>query len=315
MMDEIDSDGFSNHPRHLSLVQDACLEDLPLEDRIPLEDMINAAEREIISNPSTQDDEIPDVIVTELRSWKKSHRHGSGRYRKGRINELAKPKINHQIIVDRPSVYWADKIQPNTTLSVTFPIVTPRLEELSRPKRFYSTYYNESRSTPIWPISRASLEAKASPRLKVLAFPKIRNNLWVVEPSEFQVSKTAQLAQVRPRTLELAAPKGKTLLSTELLTEKKTKQRPPDFDRIYSLAMPKMLATNYTYDKPCSWVISDETKNAVASKRILYLAKPKERKDCNEGHDPYCISVAAMRAEPSPRIYELATPKRVAKKI
>ncbi|XP_068959073.1 sperm microtubule associated protein 2 [Petaurus breviceps papuanus] len=259
---------------------------------------------------------MPDVIVTELRTWKKSHRlHGSGRPRKCRIDELAKPKINHQTIIDRPSVYWTDKLQPDTTLHVTFPIVTPRLEELSRPKRFYSTYYNECRSTPIWPISRASLEAKASPRLKVLAFPKIRNNIWVVDPSEIQVSKAAQLAQARPRTLELAAPKGKSLSTTEWYIAQKPKQRPPDFDRIYSLAMPKMLATNYAYDKPCSWVISDGTKNAVASKRILYLAKPKERKDFNEGHDPYCISLAAMRAEPSPRIYELATPKRVAKKV
>ncbi|KAM9094502.1 sperm microtubule associated protein 2 isoform 2-T2 [Sarcophilus harrisii] len=93
---------------------------------------------------------MPDVIVTELQTWKKSnhHSHHGSRQRRichHRINELAKPKVNHQIVVDRPSVYWTDKIQPDTTLSVTSPIVTPRLEELSRPKRFYSTYYNESR--------------------------------------------------------------------------------------------------------------------------------------------------------------------------
>ncbi|XP_027713673.1 testicular haploid expressed gene protein [Vombatus ursinus] len=310
-MKGIDPDNLSNLPCHGSLV-----EDFPLDDDLPLEDVITATEREIISRPCTRDDEMPDVIVTELRSWKKCHkRHSSGHHRKCRIDELAKPKVNHQIIIDRPSVYWTDKILPDTTLSVTFPLVTPRLEELSRPKRFYSTYYNESRSTPIWPISRASLEAKASPRLKVLAYPKIRNNIWVIDPSAIRVSKAAQLAQARPQTLELAAPKNKTMSSTGLYIAQKSKQRPPDFDRIYSLAMPKMLATNYAYDKPCSWVISDGTKNAMASKRILYLAKPKEQKDCNEGHDPYCISVAALRAEPSPRIYELAIPKRVAKKI
>nr|XP_020864682.1 testicular haploid expressed gene protein isoform X2 [Phascolarctos cinereus] len=296
MMKGIDPDNLSNLPCRGSLV-----EDFPLDDDLPLDDGITATEREIISRPWTEDDEMPDVIVTELRSWKKCHqRCSSGHHRKSRIDELAKPKVNHQIIIDRPSVYWTDKIQPDTTLSVTFPLVTPRLEELSRPKRFYSTYYNESRSTPIWPISRASLEAKASPRLKVLAYPKIRNNIWVIDSSVIQVSKAAQLAQARPRTLELAAPRNKTVSSTELYIAQK---------------MPKMLATNYTYDKPCSWVISDGTKNAMASKRILYLAKPKERKDCNEGHDPYCISVAALRAEPSPRVYELAIPKRVATKI
>ncbi|XP_031804116.1 testicular haploid expressed gene protein [Sarcophilus harrisii] len=341
-MEGIHQDNLSNLPCHGSLVGDIELEDYPLEDRLPLEDMINDAERELLSHPSLQDDEMPDVIVTELQTWKKSnhHSHHGSRQRRichHRINELAKPKVNHQIVVDRPSVYWTDKIQPDTTLSVTSPIVTPRLEELSRPKRFYSTYYNESRSTPIWPISRASLEAKASPRLKVLAYPKIRNNIWVVDSSEtgdwypnpnpkgkemplpeekIQVSKATQVPQAKSRTLELATPKSKSLSNTDwFLDPKAANKRSPDFNRIYNLAMPKILANNYTYDKPCSWVISHGTKNAVASKRILYLAKPKERKDYNEGHDPYYISMAAMRAEPSPRIYELAAPKRVAKKI
>uniref|UniRef100_A0A5F8HCY1 Theg spermatid protein n=1 Tax=Monodelphis domestica TaxID=13616 RepID=A0A5F8HCY1_MONDO len=194
-------------------------------------------------------------------------------------------------------------------------VVTPRLEELSRPKRFYSTYYNECRSTPIWPISRASLEAKATSRLKVLAHPKLRSNIWVVDPTKIQVSKAARMAEPRPRTLELAAPKTKSVTSSELFFINKPKQHPPDLTRIYHLAMPKVTSNNYVYDKPPSWIISQETKNAVPTSRILYLAKPRERIDCNEGHDPYCISMAAMKAEPSPRIYELAVPKRVTRKF
>ncbi|XP_074061027.1 sperm microtubule associated protein 2 isoform X2 [Macrotis lagotis] len=273
--------------------------------------------REIISHPCVKDD-IPNVIVTELHSWKKNHRpqhRASRRHSKCRIDELAKPKVNHQLIIDRPSIYWADKLQPNTTLSVTFPIVTPRLEELSRPKRFYSTYYNESRSTPIWPISRASLEAKASPRLKVLAYPKLRSNFWIIDPSEIQVSKAAQLAQPGPRTLELATPRNKSLSFTEIYFTEKARQRYPNLNRIYTLAMPKVLDANYTYNKPCSWEISEGTKNTMASKRTVSLAKPKERKDFHEEHNPYCVSEAALKAEPSPRIYELATPKRVVRKV
>ncbi|XP_044514606.1 testicular haploid expressed gene protein [Gracilinanus agilis] len=314
-MEGISQDDLSTS--HESLGDDNLEDSLPLGEIIKTKDRYGkkkVRERGIISQNSLPDDEMADVIVTELQSWKKTS-HRPRRLDKYRLEELAKPKVNHQIMVDRPSVYWTDKIPEDTTLSVTCPIVTPRLEELSRPKRFYSTYYNECRSTPIWPISRASLEAKATPRLKVLAHPKLRSNIWVVDPTKIQVSKAARMAEPRPRTLELAAPKTKTLTSSELFFINKAKQHPPDLTRIYHLAMPKVTSTDYVYDKPPSWIISEETKNAVPTSRILYLAKPRERIDCNEGHDPYCISVAAMKAEPSPRIFELAVPKRVTRKF
>uniref|UniRef100_A0A5F8HHM2 Theg spermatid protein n=1 Tax=Monodelphis domestica TaxID=13616 RepID=A0A5F8HHM2_MONDO len=214
-----------------------------LEDSLPLKKIIKTKarygkkkvrEREIMSQNSMAEDEMADVIVTELQSWKKTS------HRPRRLDKY------------RPSVYWTDKIPEDTTLSVTCPIVTPRLEELSRPKRFYSTYYNECRSTPIWPISRASLEAKATSRLKVLAHPKLRSNIWVVDPTKIQVSKAARMAEPRPRTLELAAPKTKSVTSSELFFINKPKQHPPDLTRIYHLAMPKVTSNNYVYDKPPS---------------------------------------------------------------
>lgn len=40
------------------------------------------------------------------------------------------------------------------------------------------------RTTPIWPIPRSTLEYQASNRLKRLATPKIRNNIWSINMSE-----------------------------------------------------------------------------------------------------------------------------------
>lgn len=59
----------------------------------------------------------------------------------------------------------------------------------------------------------------------------------------------------------------------------------------------------------------DVTKKAVASPRIISLAKPKERRDANEGYNPYYISPASLTARASPRLQELATPKTITKKV
>lgn len=40
------------------------------------------------------------------------------------------------------------------------------------------------RTTPTWPIPRATLEFQSSNRLKELATPKIRNNIWSIQMSE-----------------------------------------------------------------------------------------------------------------------------------
>uniref|UniRef100_A0ABI8ARD5 Sperm microtubule associated protein 2 n=1 Tax=Felis catus TaxID=9685 RepID=A0ABI8ARD5_FELCA len=67
------------------------------------------------------------------------------RRRRKRVFELAKPKTNWQALRDRPSVYWTERFLEDTTLTVTVPVVTRRVEELARPKRFYSEYFNNNR--------------------------------------------------------------------------------------------------------------------------------------------------------------------------
>nr|XP_008507603.1 PREDICTED: testicular haploid expressed gene protein-like [Equus przewalskii] len=76
-------------------------------------------------------------------------------------------------------------------------VVSRRVEELARPKRFYSEYYNSSRTTPIWPISKATLECQPSSRLRELATPKVRNNIWSLNMSEVGAAPSGAPADER----------------------------------------------------------------------------------------------------------------------
>ncbi|XP_004778202.2 testicular haploid expressed gene protein isoform X1 [Mustela putorius furo] len=261
-----------------------------------------------------------------------------GRKRR-RLLELAKPKTNWQVLKDRmgccckgyawvspckrnlqfcvywPSVYWTERFLEDTTLTITVPEVSRRVEELARPKRFYSEYYNNNRITPIWPIPRSSLEHHASSRLRELAAPRIRNNIWSINMSEVsQVSRAAQMAIPSPRILQLAEPRSPATLLEEWDPMPKPKPHVSDYNRLLHLATPKAQSNQCVPDRDPRWEVLDVTKKAVASPRIISLAKPKVRKDLNQGYDPYHISPACLVARASPRLYELATPKSVTKK-
>ncbi|XP_062966013.1 sperm microtubule associated protein 2 [Cynocephalus volans] len=262
-----------------------------------------------------------------------------GRKRR-RLLELAKPKTNWQVLIDRtgcrckgyawispcktslhfclywPSIYWTERFLEDPCLTVTVPVVSPRVEELSRPKRFYSEYYNSNRTTPIWPIPRSTLEYQASNRLKELATPKVRNNIWSINMSEVsQVSRAAKMAVPSPRILRLAKPRAPATLTEEWDPMPKPKPHVSDYNRLLHLAMPKTLSDKCVPDRDPRWEVLEVTKKAVASPRIISLAKPKVRACLNEGYDPYHVSPASLVAHVSPRLYELATPKSITKKV
>lgn len=67
-------------------------------------------------------------------------------------------------------------------------------------------------------------------------------------------------------------------------------------------------------DRDPRWEVLEVTKKAVASPRIVSLAKPKVRRDLSEDYNPYRVSPASLVARASPRLHELATPKSVTKK-
>ncbi|XP_023572845.1 testicular haploid expressed gene protein [Octodon degus] len=242
-----------------------------------------------------------------------------------RLQELAKPKTDWQVVRDRtnlhfclywPSVYWTERFLEDTTLTVTVPAVSHRVEELARPRRFYLEYFNSCRASPIWPVPRTSLEYRASGRLKELATPKVRKNIWSIKMSEVsRVSRAAQTAVPSSRILQLAKPRAPVTLLAEWDLMPKPKAYVSDYGRLLQLAMPKTQSEKCVPDRSPRWEVLDITKKAVASPRIISLAQPRVRKDLNEEYNPYYISPASLVAQASPRLYELATPKSITKKV
>ncbi|XP_050995726.1 LOW QUALITY PROTEIN: testicular haploid expressed gene protein [Acomys russatus] len=291
------------------------------EEEIPPEEV---AEEElsmapILNDALGRDLEVDVVEMSQLSINERTPSFSTAKSRRKRgqrLLELAKPKNNWQHMRDRPSVYWTERFTEDTTLTVTVPAVSRRVEELSRPKRFYLEYYNNNRTTPIWPIPRSTLEYQPSNRLKQLATPKIRNNIWSIDMSEVsQVSRAAQMAIPTPRTLQLAKPRPPATLAEEWDPMPKRKPYVSDYSRLLQLATPKAMSEKCVPDRNPQWEVLDVTKKAVASSRIVSLAQPRIRKDLNEGYNPYYISPASLAAEASPRINELATPKYITKKV
>nr|XP_012601363.1 testicular haploid expressed gene protein isoform X1 [Microcebus murinus] len=288
--------------------------DKGLEDDVPEMSRLSISQR------------FPRTSVTKVRKRK-------------RLSELAKPKTNWQVVKDRmgcrckgyawitpcnmnlqfclywPSVYWTERFLEDTTLAITVPAVSRRVEELSRPRRFYLEYYNNNRTTPIWPIPRSTLEYQASSRLKELAVPKMRNNIWSINMSEVsQVSRAAQTAVASQRIIRLSQPRVPATLLEEWDPVPKPRPHASDYNRLLHLAAPKVQSDKCVPDRDPRWEILDATKKAVASPRIISLAQPKVRKELNEGYNPFQISPASLVAQASPRLYELAIPKNITKK-
>ncbi|XP_075391274.1 sperm microtubule associated protein 2 [Tenrec ecaudatus] len=340
----LDAEGPGWEPQHLDHFQPE-LEDP--EEEFSLEEVIREETPEAPNweeDLSTQEgvpenqveEDIPEVSQLSIsRGWPESR----GRKKRRRLFELARPKTCWQAMKDRvgccqgftwisprkailhfslywPSVYWTERFLEDTTLSITVPTVSPRMEELARPRRFYLEYYNNNRTTPIWPISRSSLDYQATNRLKELATPKIRNNIWSINMSEVsQVSKAAQMAIPSPRILQLAEPRSPATLLEEWDPMPKSKPHTSDYNRLLQLATPKTASEKCVPDRDPRWEVQESTKRAVASPRTLSLAQPKVRKEFNEGYDPYRISPASLKARASPRIAELATPKNSTRKM
>uniref|UniRef100_A0A8I3X3U2 Sperm microtubule associated protein 2 n=1 Tax=Callithrix jacchus TaxID=9483 RepID=A0A8I3X3U2_CALJA len=229
--------------------------------------------------------------------------------RRRRLRELAEPKRDWQVVKDRPSVYWTERFLEDTTLTITVPEVSRRVEELSRPRRFYVEHYHSNRTSPVWPIPRSSLEYRASRRLKELAAPKIRKNVWSVNVSEVsRVSRAAQMAVPSSRILQLSEPKVPATLPEEWDPMPKPKPHVSDYNRLLHLAMPKTQSDKCVPDRDPRWAVLDVAKKVVASPRIISLARPKVRKGLNEGYDRRPLASMSLpppkaspeKREPSP---------------
>ncbi|XP_055968951.1 sperm microtubule associated protein 2 [Sorex fumeus] len=311
----------SQDPDHEELPFRVPLIELPPTD-VPGEEPvvdIRVFDDAVVEQEKALDKDIEDE-VTQMSQLSISRRVPStpvGRMSKRRrLVDLAKPKTNWQVIKNRPSVYWTEQFLKDSTLSVTLPAVSHRVEELSRPKRFYSDYYSNCRKSAIWPVSRPALQYRASCRLRELATPRVRNNIWSINMCQVsKVSKAAQMAIPSPRIIRLSKPRTPATLLDEWNPMPKPKPYVSNYNRLLHLATPKALPDKCVPDRDPRWVIPDVTKKAVASPRLLSLAQPKVRKDLNTSRDPYQVSPASLLAQATPRLTELATPKSITRKV
>ncbi|XP_014395551.1 PREDICTED: testicular haploid expressed gene protein isoform X2 [Myotis brandtii] len=224
---------------------------------------------------------------------------GRGKKKKRRLIELAKPKTNWQTLKNKPSVYWTERFLEDTTLSITVPAVSRRVEELARPKKFYTDYCDSIRTTHNVPISHCTFDYQPSNRLRELATPKVRNNIWNIDMSEVsKVSKAAQMAIPSSRIVQLAKPKPPATLLEEWDPVPKPKRHALNYNRLLYLSMPKAQSDQCVPDRDPRWEVLDVTKKAVASARIRSLAKPKVRKELNEGYDRHPL---AYMSSPPPK--------------
>ncbi|XP_057566435.1 testicular haploid expressed gene protein isoform X5 [Hippopotamus amphibius kiboko] len=93
------------------------------------------------------------------------------------------------------------------------------------------------RTTPTWPVPRSTLEYRASRRLRDLATPKVRDNIWSIHMSEVShVSRAAQVATPSPRIIRLAKPRAPATLLEEWDPMPKPKPHVSDYNRLLQLA-------------------------------------------------------------------------------
>nr|XP_015221244.1 PREDICTED: testicular haploid expressed gene protein [Lepisosteus oculatus] len=127
-------------------------------------------------------------------------------------------------------------------------------------------------------VSEAVLRAVPSARVCQLAQPKRLAPLWAsAETSgDPSLSEAPRCAGVSPRIDLLATPKAEHRL--------------------------------YRPDRDVAWPVPPSARAAVASDRLLVLAKPRARRALSDGCDPYRVSSPARRAQATPRTLELSAP-------
>ncbi|XP_023376246.1 testicular haploid expressed gene protein [Pteropus vampyrus] len=262
-----------------------------------------------------------------------------------RLLELAKPKTTWQVLRDRtrcrcagyawvsprlwtlqfcvywPSVYWTDRFLEDTTLTVTVPgrLSPPRLLLCQgppasglgwRPSVYWTDRFLEDTTLTVTvPAAPEVAELPAPPA--EASVPRhsrqglMMSDVFILAASVSQVSKAAQMAVPSSRILQLAKPRTPATLLAEWDPVPKPKPHVSDYNRLLHLAMPKSQSEKCVPDRAPRWEVLDVTKKAVASPRIISLAKPKERRDANEGYNRRPLACRSLPPpRPSPKKYE-----------
>ncbi|XP_034278571.1 sperm microtubule associated protein 2 [Pantherophis guttatus] len=183
-----------------------------------------------------------------------------------RLSILARPKVNHQVLLSRPSVYWVDKI-PKEQPRYTIPVMTSRQEELSEFKMVHPGYqYN--RFFAETPVTPTALNVVASPRLANLSQPRpvtdiseLNNLNW------FMVRKGALTAVPTPRIIALAKPK---CIPTTSEKSHKRRRSLPTAEKLTQLSRPRI----YIFEEHDPYKVSKAALNYNPSPRIIEISRP-----------------------------------------
>lgn len=183
------------------------------------------------------------------------------------IKMLAQPKVCHQVIFNRPTIYWMDKL-PSAYRKYTVPVMTPRQEELSQSKKVNPDYI-EDRHTGVLPVTKAALNAKATPRVQQLAEPRPFNDEWELNrPLCPQVSRGALTAVPSERIVALAKPRYLPAIQGKI---RKIIHGPiVRIARFDELARPRI----YTFEGRNPFKVSKAALDYVPSQRIIEISRP-----------------------------------------
>ncbi|KAJ8028662.1 Testicular haploid expressed protein [Holothuria leucospilota] len=235
-----------------------------------------------------------------------------------RLDVLSQPKkLPEGYEEDRRSVYWLDKLPPESDGGTTKFAVNQWQDNLCKPKSVHKEWTGD-RPTPIWKVSEAAQKAEASERVTALSQAKDCHKDFVPEgPVRTKVSKAAMNATPSARIEQLAKEKTYQPLKIKESWEfdsyvwdqeiSKAAKNAKCSDRLDTLAEAKSLHPEFNFAKPVRWETTESTKKAIATLRLQQLARPKSRGK-NENYDPYKVSSAAIHARATPRIDELCAP-------
>uniref|UniRef100_A0A8D3DKZ5 Sperm microtubule associated protein 2 n=1 Tax=Scophthalmus maximus TaxID=52904 RepID=A0A8D3DKZ5_SCOMX len=226
-----------------------------------------------------------------------------------RTNRLAQPKPNRLVYPNRRSVYWLDELPPERTGTTTKIQLTSRWSELCCSKKLHTPVT----FSPMWEVSELALRAVPSERLCRLAQPRVPAAGWQPDrPLLTALNRATQTAAATARLCQLAQPKrrhhpenpGHRWQPAPAVTHLPYKASA----HMELLSTPKHESPRFEGERAVCWPVSKAARSCVASRRLLELSAPKERRPLFEGYDPYVVSRAARSAGPSPRIQQLSLP-------
>ena len=198
-------------------------------------------------------------------------------------------------------------------------MTTRRVDELATPKRLHPNYTGD-RPSPQWEVSDAACMATPSQRVEELAKPKkVHPSYRPCKPVMTAVTDGALFTLPTNRVKQLAEPKTHPELRIKGESEWDWSEWKSDLtaaaknakasERVEYLARPKTAPETYQPAREVQWPVSASAKGIQASERLQKLARHKN-KGTWEDYDPnaYSVSLGAKHAHASPRINELSHP-------